>query len=191
MTGNTVTAWFWRVWRGSPGSLATILGLSLVNAVLVTAFPWLWRDLVEEMRRSGDPVAMKELALWMAGVGLAQSSVYIVLQSVRSIMNSRIQWRARNRVFEHVAAMDAEFFRRWRTGDLVTRLTDDCSDKLSWFLCSGVFRTVEASLVVLACLIAMATIDWRLTLWVVLPLPLLIVGQALAQGALERRYAAV
>ena len=191
MTGNTVTAWFCRVWRGSPGSLATILGLSLVNAVLVTAFPWLWRDLVEEMRRSGDPVAMKELALWMAGVGLAQSSVYIVLQSVRSIMNSRIQWRARNRVFEHVSAMDAEFFRRWRTGDLVTRLTDDCSDKLSWFLCSGVFRTVEASLVVLACIIAMATIDWRLTLWVVLPLPLLIVGQALAQGALERRYAAV
>lgn len=185
---NTVIRWFRLLWAGSPGALAAIVGLSLVNAVLVTAFPWFWRDLVEEMRRTADPVTMKELALIMAGVGVAQTCVYLALQSLRSIMNSRIQWRARNRVFEHVSAMDPAFFRRWRTGDLVTRLTDDCSDKLSWFLCSGVFRTLEASLVVIACLIAMATIDWRLTLWVIVPLPLLIVGQALAQGALERRY---
>ena len=188
---NAVIDWFRLVWRDSPGALAVIVALSFVNAGLVTALPWFWRDLVEEMRQTADPVTMKELALVMVGVGIAQSSVYIVLQGLRAIMNARVQWRARNRVFAHVSTLDAAFYRRWRTGDLVTRFTDDCSDKLSWFLCSGIFRTLEAALVVIACLIAMATIDLTLTLWVVIPLPLLIIGQALAQGALERRYGAV
>ena len=189
--GNTVSAWFRLVWKDSPLSLGFIVALSLVNAALVAAFPWLWQYLVDTVGASADPVRMRELALWMVAVGLMQTTVYIALQSIRSIMNCRIQWRARRRVFEHVSQLDQAFYRRWRSGDLVTRLTDDCSDKLSWFLCSGVFRALEASLVVIACLTAMASIDLTLTLWVVIPLPILIIGQAGAQSALEKRYAAV
>jgi len=188
---NTVATWFRLVWKDSPGSLAFIVALSFVNAVLVTTFPWLWQYLVDTVRASADPVRMRELALWMVAVGLAQTTVYVALQGTRSVMNCRIQWRARNRVFEHVSQLDQDFYRRWRAGDLVTRLTDDCSDKLSWFLCSGVFRALEASLVVIACLVAMASIDLTLTLWVVIPLPILIIGQAGAQSALQKRYSEV
>ena len=74
---------------------------------------------------------------------------------------------------------------------LVTRLTDDAGDKISWFLCSGVFRTYEATLIVLACVVAMASIDWQLTLWILMPLPVLLGLQALAQDALGKRFLAV
>ncbi len=188
---NTVATWFRLVWKDSRGALAFIVALSFVNAVLVTTFPWLWQYLVDTVRASADPVRMKELALWMVAVGLMQTTVYVALQGTRSVMNCRIQWRARNRVFEHVSQLDQDFYRRWRAGDLVTRLTDDCSDKLSWFLCSGVFRALEASLVVIACVVAMASIDLTLTLWVVIPLPILIIGQAGAQSALQKRYSEV
>ncbi len=188
---NAVAAWFRLMWRDSLGSLGFIVALSVVNAVLVAAFPWLWQYLVDTVSTSADPVRMRDLALWMVAVGLMHAAVYVALQALRTIMNCRIQWRARNRVFEHVSQLDQDFYRRWRAGDLVTRLTDDCSDKLSWFLCSGVFRALEASLVIVACLIAMASIDPVLTLWVVIPLPILIIGQAGAQSALEVRYAEV
>ena len=106
-------------------------------------------------------------------------------------MNVRIQWRLRERGYEHITGVEAHRLKHFTPGDLVTRLTDDAGDKASWFLCSGVFRSLEASLVILACLAAMTRIDARLTFFVVLPLPLLILAQFLAQGALHRRYKAV
>jgi len=187
--------WHWlrAVWAGSGLELWVICVLSVVNGALVMAFPWLWQYVVDSVRAgaSADAPSLRELAGWMAAVGVAQFLLYNVLQGTRSVMNSRIQWRARRRVFEHLSKVDASFYRRWRAGDLVTRLSDDGGQKISWFLCSGVFRTLEAVLVVIACLTAMAVLDPVLTLWVVLPLPLLTAGQALAQGALGRRYGEV
>ena len=183
-----IMRWMRLTWRGSGRTLFLIVVLSFGSAVLLTAFPWLWQYLVDEVRQNADPVRMRDLAGWMALVGFAHFVLYLVLQGARSVMNSKLQWRARRRVFHHLSRLDAEFYQRWRSGDLVTRLTDDAGEKLSWFLCSGVFRTVEAVLIVLVCLGAMILIDPGLTLWVVLPLPLLIFGQAATQGALGRRY---
>jgi len=186
-----IWTWLRAVWRGSAGSLALILTFSALHAFLAVAFPWLWQDLVDGVMESGDPVGIRKLALLMAGIGVATFVVYVILQGTRSLMNARIEWRARRRVFDHLSRLDAAFYRRWRAGDLVTRLSDDAGEKITWFLCSGIFRTYEAMLVVVACLVAMILIDPVLTLWVVLPLPLLIAAQATAQGALGRRYLAV
>ena len=184
-----VARWWWAVWRDSPVFLAQIVVLSLGSAVLLTAFPWLWQYAID--RLGDEPEALREVAVWMLVATGSQWILYMVLQGSRSIMNARIQWRARRRVFEHVTELDPAFFRRWRTGDLVTRLYDDSGDKISWFLCSGVFRAFEASLILLVCLSAMLWLDAGLTLWVVLPLPVLLVAQALSQGALGRRFLAV
>lgn len=186
-----IWTWFRAVWKGSAGALVLICTFSLVHAFLAVAFPWLWQDIVDGVMGSGDPVTIRKLAALMAGIGLATFVIYVILQGTRSLMNSRIEWRARRRVFDHLSRLDAGFYRRWRSGDLITRLSDDAGEKITWFLCSGIFRTFEAMLVVIVCLGAMLLIDPALTFWVVLPLPLLIAGQATAQGALGRRYLAV
>jgi len=192
MTGRSlVWKWFLRVWRDSPLVLAMIVLLSFASAALLTSFPWLWQFLVDEVRGDADPVRLNELAMWTAAVGLVHPMMYFVLQGTRSVMNVVIQWRARRVVFNHLTRLDDAFYRRWKAGDLVTRLYDDAGDKLAWFLCSGVFRTFEASLIVCTCIAAMMTIDPWLTLLVVFPLPVLIVGQAFSQQALGRRYRAV
>lgn len=186
--------WHWlrATWAGSGLELGLICVLSVVNAGLVMAFPWLWQYVVDGVRGAGaEGPSLRELAGWMATVGVVQFALYNVLQGTRAVMNARIQWRARTRVFAHLSRLDTAFYRRWRSGDLVTRLSDDGGEKISWFLCSGVFRTLEAGLVVIACLGAMVWIDPVLTLWVIVPLPLLTIAQAGAQGALGRRYTEV
>ena len=188
-----VWSWFAAVWAGSRFALVFICVLSVFNAVAVTAFPWLWQYVVDAISKTsdGEAVQLRELAGWMLAVGASQFVLYTLLQGARSIMNAKIEWRARARVFDRLSVLDPSFYRRWRAGDLVTRLTDDGGEKISWFLCSGIFRTLEASLILVVCLVAMVYLDPALTAWVVLPLPLLIVGQAAAQGALGRRFAAV
>ncbi len=188
---SLIWRWMRFAWRESLGALAAILVLSLVNTVLVIAFPWLWQYLIDTLQSDTSTVRLKELATWMAIVGVSQSLLYVVLQGTRSVVNARISLQARRRLFDHLTALPPDFYQRWRSGDLVTRLSDDAGEKIAWFLCSGVFRTLEAGLIVLGCLVVMASIDPVMTLQVILPLPLLIAGQAAAQGALGRRYQAV
>ncbi len=190
--GEVIWTWFRYAWAEHRFRMGLVLVLSLVNAVLVTAFPWLWQFIINAVQTPGATgSSLSEIAVWMLIVGVAQVLLYVVLQGTRSIMNARIQWRLRERVYEHITGVEAHKLKHFTPGDLVTRLTDDAGDKASWFLCSGVFRSLEASLVILACLAAMTRIDVHLTFFVVLPLPLLILAQFLAQGALHRRYKAV
>ena len=190
--GQLIWSWMARVWRGSPLALATICVLSVGNAALVVAFPWLWQYLVDALHGGPDAaVSLETLALWMVAVGVGQTALYMVLQGTRALMNLRISWRARRQVFDHLSQLPPSFYRAWRSGDLVTRLSDDAGRKIAWFLCSGVFRTLEALLIVIACLVVMGRIDPWLTLQVVLPLPLLLLAQAAAQATLGRRFKAV
>ena len=119
-----VWTWAVRVWRGSLGQLGWILLLSVVSAVLLALLPWLWQYVIDQVRTSPDPVRIRELALWMAAVGVGHAVAYLALQCLRAVMNCRIEWRARTLVFDHLADVDPAFYRRWRTGDLVTRLYD-------------------------------------------------------------------
>jgi ATP-binding cassette subfamily B multidrug efflux pump len=185
--------WRWAkiAWAGRGVWLAGIVALSVVNAVLSAGFPWFWQILVDDAQASASPVRLRQVAGWMGAVGVGQFVVYVGLQGMRTLVNAAIQRRVRQGVFEHLATLDPGFYERWRTGDLVTRLTDDAGEKISWFLCSGVFRTLEASLVVIACLSSAVIVAPRVAFWMVLPLPLLIVAQAFAQGALGRRYGEV
>ena len=191
MRGSTfalVRAWFRHVWTDSRNWLLFIVLFSVINAALVASFPWLWQFLVDEVRGDARPERISEVALWMLGIGLAQTLLYVGLQGARTIMNARIGWALRQRLFDHLSEVPAWRLDRWRVGDLVTRLTDDAGEKTLWFLCSGVFRALEAALVVGACLVVMVGLDPVLTIWVVLPLPLLIVAQSRVQGVLARRY---
>lgn len=192
MTERALILRWWRIaWQGRCLWLLAIVLLSVTTAALSAGFPWLWQFLVDDARAEGSPARLREVAGWMGAVGAAQLVVYICLQSLRSIVNVAITRRVRQNIFEHLATLEPGFYERWRTGDLVTRLTNDAGEKISWFLCSGVFRSLEALLIVVACLASALVIAPKVALWMVLPLPLLIVAQALAQGTLGRRYAAV
>jgi len=180
-----VARWARDLWRGSPGALFIVVVFSLGSAILLTAFPFLWQYVIDSAEGG---TSLATLAGWLAALGVGHCLLYIVLQGTRSVMNAKLQWRARRRVMEHLTGLDEAFYRRWRSGDLVTRLTDDAGDKMSWFLCSGIFRTWEAVLIVLVCVTAMAWIDLELTAWILMPLPILLVAQSLLQDALGKLY---
>ena len=111
--------------------MGLIVALSFVVAALQVVFPWIWQYVIDEMHGGAGPVRLQELAFWMALVGVIHFIVYNLIQGARTLMNSRLQWRARQRVFEHLTELDAQFYREWRTGDLVTRLAESPSHQFA------------------------------------------------------------
>ncbi len=164
-----VLHWFRLTWHGQRGRMLGLIVGSATVGLLQATFGYLWK-VVMDSAATGDAAAAGRT---MMAVGLAQSALYIFVQGTRTWMNSHIQRVARDHVYNAVLVGHVEGY---RTGDLVTRLTDDLSDeKLAWFLCSGVFRAMEAVMVVGACTAAMLWISPSLTLWSLLPLPALVI----------------
>lgn len=120
--------------------------------------------------------------------GLFSFSLYACFQASRAWMNCRLEWHFRQHSFNGVTGKGPDFFNKYRTGDLITRMTDDVADKLSWFACSGIFRTYEAIMGVSFIIGMMLTIDPKLTLWTAGPFPILIIIFFLSSSLLEKRY---
>lgn len=114
--------------------------------------------------------------------------VYLVLQNSRAWMNVRLEWIYRQRAFNATTEMGPDFFNHFRTGDLVTRMTDDVAEKLSWFACSGIFRFYEALCLVVFGLILMFGLNAKLTLYSVLPMPFLVIIFIKTATLLDKRF---
>ncbi|MBM3316379.1 MAG: ABC transporter ATP-binding protein [Candidatus Eisenbacteria bacterium] len=200
--------WILRYYRGYPHVVALLLVLTplqlaigvhiprlvgfTVDYVKTGALPehWLGRGLVGAGAGWGlSPAA--SLGLGFIALGLAAVALYACFQSWRAWMNVRLEWLFRQVSFDQVTAKGPDFFNRFRTGDLVTRMTDDVAEKLSWFACSGIWRLYEALLAVAFVLIMMVSIDPALTVWTAGPLPLLILIFFRSSSALDRRYDAL
>ncbi|HRY54506.1 MAG TPA: ABC transporter ATP-binding protein [Spirochaetia bacterium] len=183
-------AWIWGLWRERKLLIALLLALTLLSSAVAVAYPYMTKLLFDALQRQLEAGAsleegmaeIRRLALLVLGIG-AVGLVASLFPGLRSAVNAIFDYLVRRRYFGELLGKDHRFFGAFRTGDLVTRLTDDVHDfpKLSWFLCSGIFRAVESISKLGFCLSAMLLLDWRLTLLSLIPLPLLVAAFALTQ----------
>ncbi len=125
--------------------------------------------------------AMIGLFLLSAGLGVAQTWF-------TSTVGNRVTGDLRMRLFDHLQAMELGFFTRTRTGAIQSRLQNDVgavSDVLTNTISSVLGNTVT----VIASLVAMVLIDWRLTILAVFLTPILALVQRRV-GQVRARIAA-
>ena len=158
---------------GGFGAAAVITLVSLVP-------PWLAGFLIDEVVR---PVQDGQVALeagarvaWLV-VG-AMAAVYAVRQAaalvrlrLMAVVGEYVARDLREAIYTHLQRLGMGFFGRKKIGSLITRVTSD-TDRIWEFLAFGVVD-VSLSLVMLTGLAAMLlTLDWRLGLVMVVPMPM-------------------
>lgn len=107
--------------------VAVGLGSIVISAALATLVPTFLQRGMDAIQ-AGAPA--RDIAK-LGGFMLLTASVAGVLRfTMRQLLNGisrRIETDLRGDVFSHLAALDAAWFTRWRTGDLMARLTNDLS----------------------------------------------------------------
>jgi len=91
------------------------------------------------------------------------------------IMSRRIEFNMKNEIFIHYQKLSLGFFKRNSTGDLMNRISEDVS-KVRMYLGPGVMYTLNLVFLVGFVLYEMISISGKLTLYTLLPLPLLSVS---------------
>ncbi len=197
--------WFWRYYRRYPYVLAVLVLLTPVQTAFQVSIPRMVEFVIDFVKT--EKVPADRAAVWLADfgsglglstvatyalalvlLGLIASSIYAFVQCHRAWMNVKLEWLFRQDSFDGITTKGPDFYNKFRTGDLVTRMTDDVAEKLSWFACSGIFRLYEATLMIVFTIAMMVLINPWLTVWTVGPLPLLILIFFKSSSLLDKRY---
>ncbi|MFN8358547.1 MAG: ABC transporter ATP-binding protein [Candidatus Kapaibacterium sp.] len=176
-----------RFWRNNKAHMSIVLALTVITIGLKTGFPILLKLIVDQMQGKFDLRSIHS-AIWLYFfVGIIHELFSRMLPLSRARMNFRIAEQVRTYYYNVFTKKGYQFFQNYRTGDLLTRLTDDIDgahDRIAWFGCSGIMRPIEAVLVLGFSLTVMCYYSWELTLWSFLPLPFLVVILSRAQDRL-------
>jgi ATP-binding cassette subfamily B protein len=116
------------------------------------------------------------LVLLMVALFLASAGIGVLQTWFTSTIGNNVTGDLRVRLFDHLQAMELGFFTRTKTGVIQSRLQNDVGG-VSGVLTNTFTSILGNAVTVIASLIAMIIIDWRLTLIAVVMMPLLIIVQ--------------
>lgn len=116
------------------------------------------------------------LVLVMVGLFLVSAALGVGQTWLTSTVGNSVTGDLRVRLFEHLQAMELGFFTRTKTGVIQSRLQNDVGG-VSGVLTNTVTSILGNVVTVIASLVAMILIDWRLTLIAVVLMPFLIIVQ--------------
>ncbi len=103
------------------------LAFVVLSSGITSVIPWLLRRAIDGMH-AGVPVAT---TAWLAGGIVVTALIGGALRfGMRELLNGLSRWieyDLRNALFVHLESLDAGYFGRTRTGDIMARLTNDLS----------------------------------------------------------------
>ena len=89
------------------------------------------------------------------------------------LMSRHIEYDLKNLIYQHYQALSLAFYRRHSTGDLMNRATEDVT-RVRMYLGPGIMYSINTVVLFVLTVCIMLTVNVRMTLFSVLPLPILV-----------------
>src|SRR5829696_211171 len=99
----------------------------VISSALASVTPWLLRAALDGIRAGAPAGRIWTLAGAMIGVALVAGVLRFGMRELINGLSRRIEYDLRNDLFARLMVLDATYFGRTRTGDVMARLTNDLS----------------------------------------------------------------
>ena len=157
---------YWKVYTGTLMLIFVITGLQLAQPMLV-------RWILDGIYANGQWNLLVWGALAIAGTAVASAILSYLQRYGMSWAGQRIIFDVRNRLYEHLQQLSFSFYDQAQTGQLMSRVTQDV-ELTRMFLSHQMIQIVGAAVTFISTFALMMTLDWRLTLVAMVPVPLLV-----------------
>ncbi|MEV0202397.1 ABC transporter ATP-binding protein [Nonomuraea sp. NPDC050691] len=150
------------LFRAYRGRLALVGALILLSSLVSLASPFLLREVLDVAIPRRDPLLLTLLALGMIVVAVTTSVFDVVQTLVSTTVGQRVMHDLRTSVYTHLQRMSLAFFTRTRTGEVQSRIANDIGGMQS--VVTNTATSIVSNLTtVIATIVAMVALDWRLT----------------------------
>ncbi len=159
-----------RLFRPYRWNLLLVGFLVAASSLVSLVNPFLIRAIIDVALPQGRTGLLAILALGMIVVAIANSSFGVSQTYVSTRVGQRVMHDLRTAVYSHLQRMSLAFFTRTRTGEVQSRIANDIGGMQATVTTTATALVSNATTVI-AALIAMAVLDWRLTIVSLVMLP--------------------
>ena len=161
------------LFRPYSGRLAIVGLLVAASAVVSVVTPFLLRAVLDTAIPEGRTGLLTLLCLGMIAAAVV-NSIFNVLQTlISTVVGQRVMHDLRTAVYSHLQRMSLAFFTRTRTGEVQSRIANDIGGMQSTVTMTATSLVSNLTAVV-ATVVAMVALDWRLTVVSLLLLPVFV-----------------
>ncbi|WP_329123399.1 ABC transporter ATP-binding protein [Streptomyces sp. NBC_01353] len=162
-----------RLFHPYRGRLAVVGLLVGASSLVTVASPFLLKEILDTAIPQGRTGLLSLLALGMI-VTAVMTSVFGVLQTlISTTVGQRVMHDLRTAVYAQLQRMPLAFFTRTRTGEVQSRIANDIGG-MQATVTSTATSLVSNLTAVVATIVAMLALDWRLTVVSLLLLPVFV-----------------
>jgi ATP-binding cassette, subfamily B, bacterial len=150
--------------------LSILLGLIFVSAALGVISPFLLREFINKAYPQHDTTLVIELVSGMIALSIITSVIGVAQTWISNQVGQRVMHDLRAAVYAHLQRMSLAFFTHTRTGEVQSRIANDIGGVDS-VVTSTATSIVQNVTTVLATVVAMVLLDWRLAAFSLFLLP--------------------
>jgi ATP-binding cassette subfamily B protein len=159
-----------RPYRGRLAVVGALVGLSSLVSV---ASPFLLKAILDTAIPQGRTGLLSLLVLGMIATAVANGVFGVVQTLISTTVGQRVMHDLRTAVYERLQRMSLAFFTRTRTGEVQSRIANDIGG-MQATVTSTATSLVSNATAVIASIVAMVALDWRLTVVSLLLLPVFV-----------------
>src|SRR5687767_12642615 len=169
--------------------LAAVLALIFLSALLGIVAPFLVRDIFDVALPENDDRLLTILVLGLIAIAVVTGILGVGQTWLSNVVGQRVMHDLRAAVYRHLQRLSLAFFTKTRTGEIQSRIANDIGGVQT--VVTNTATSIASNVTtVLATVVAMFLLDWRLALFSLAVLPFF-VGVARRVGNRRRAIATV
>ena len=157
--------------RRHRGRLAAGFACILITNFFLLASPRVMGYAVDSLTESVTRQKLLTYAAAVIGLAVCEGVFRFFMRRLIIGVSRDIEYGMRNDLFQHLETLPVSFYQKNKTGDLMSRVTNDLSN-VRMLLGPGIMYTANTIVVAGLAIMLMMRINWQLTLLALLPLPI-------------------
>ncbi len=167
--------------------LLCLIAVDFLQLLIPRIIKWAVDDLIALDINTG---RLLKYALYIAAIGIFIGVFRYFWRRFLLGVSRRVEEGLRNRLFSHLQVLSASYFDHAKTGDLMAHATNDIMH-IRMATGMGMVALTDAIILGAATIGFMAYINIRLTIFVLIPMPLIILGTRFFSKKMHYRYSRV
>lgn len=159
----------------------------VVLAALVVVRPDQMRRILDEKMPAGDYTGVVTLCLFFSLILFAEAIIQYYQTRAANRIAQSITMDLRGKLYRHVLKFKLNYYDQTPVGQFVTRHISDI-DGIAEVFSVGLLDIFRDLLKIIVLIIAMFYVDWKMSLMVLLPIPLLLYATRIFQQAVKKSF---
>jgi ATP-binding cassette, subfamily B, multidrug efflux pump len=163
------------------------LGLMVIVTAAAVAGPYFVKLAIDDGITARNPLALRNIALAYLVVSIVQLGLNYWRVRIMARVGQHILYDVRTAMFDHLQKLSLSFYNRYSVGRVITRVINDVGT-LREFITWAVLAIVRNLLGIVGTLIAMLTLNLKLSLLTFAVLPFMVLATVLFRKVARKNY---